>query len=156
MPGPAPKPAAQRRRRNKVTGARTLSAVTKPASRPKLPTRRGHPWHDATKAWWADIWASPMAPEFDRSDIHGLYRLAALVDRYWIALDDPRSRSSEVVGLSAEIRLAGQPFGLNPLDRRRLQWEIEKGEQAAEKTTKRRAPKPVPTAEDPRLRAVGD
>ena len=156
MPGPAPKPASQRRRRNKTPGARTLSAVATPARRPKLPTRRGHPWHEATKAWWADVWASPMAPEFDKSDIHGLYRLAALVDRYWVALDDPRARSGEIVSLSAEIRLVGQPFGLNPLDRRRLQWEIEKGEEAAAKTTERRKPKSVTPSADPRLHAVGD
>jgi hypothetical protein len=34
------------------------------------------------------------------------------------------------VNLAAEIRLQRQCFGLTPLDRRRLQWEIERAEAA--------------------------
>jgi len=39
---------------------------------------------------------------------------------------------------SAEIRLQEQRFGLSPIDRRRLQWEIEKTQEAVEKGEKRR------------------
>ena len=98
--------------------------------------------------WWIDIWASPMAPEYDDSDRHGLFALAAMVDDYWqledALNDDPtvemrmkllRLRSS----LMSEIRQQRQCFGLTPIDRRRLQWEIDRGDEAESKTRKRKA-----------------
>lgn len=102
-----------------------------------------------TLSWWADLWRSPMAPEYDQSDIHGLYMLAALIDSFWT------SPSKE---LAAEIRLQRQSFGLSPIDRRRLQWEIERTDEAQDKGRRRRSaakPKKEP-ATDPRsvLRAV--
>lgn len=58
--------------------------------------------------------------EFDASDLHGLLMLAVLVDDFWLA-ESPTTRSK----LAGEIRQQSQRFGLSPLDRRRLQWEIE-------------------------------
>jgi hypothetical protein len=86
-----------------------------------------------------------MAPEFTESDVHGLLVLAVLVDEFWV---DPSKE------LAAEIRLQRQCFGLSPLDRRRLQWEIERSEQASEAGRSRRQPPVGKLAEDPRLRAV--
>jgi hypothetical protein len=63
-------------------------------------------------------------------DVHGLYILAVLVDAFW---------SEPSASLAAEIRLQRQCFGLTPIDRRRLQWEIDRGEDASERTRKRRA-----------------
>ncbi|MEV0646087.1 hypothetical protein AB0I28_12555 [Phytomonospora sp. NPDC050363] len=100
-------------------------------------------WHHRTVEWWADVWASPMAPEYNNSDRHGLFLLAALVDQFWTA---------PTTALAAEIRLQRQCFGLTPMDRRRLQWEIERSEDAQEKGRKRRtvsASKSKP-ADDPR------
>jgi len=74
-----------------------------------------------------------MAPEFDTSDLHGLLMLALLVDDFWLA-ESPSSRSK----LAAEIRQQSQRFGLSPLDRRRLQWEIERVSDAQEKGARRR------------------
>jgi hypothetical protein len=111
-----------------------------------------------TQAWWDDVWASPMAQEFDSSDVHGLVALAALVDDFWTA-ETPRQRQMA----SQEIRLQGVRFGLSPIDRRRLQWEIEKTDEAQQKGQKRRrqageevSSPPVPGAVDPRtvLRAL--
>jgi hypothetical protein len=138
-----PKPAGTRARRNKASTARTLSTVHD-VKAPALPSTRE--WHVQTLEWWRDVWASPMAPEYDDSDLHGLYLLAVLVDQFW---ENPSAT------LAAEIRLQRQCFGLTPIDRRRLQWEIDRGEEAAGKTRKRReavAPKPKPVAsdEDPR------
>jgi hypothetical protein len=79
------------------------------------PSLDGGPWHSMTQQWWDDLWDSPMAPEYDDSDRHGLFLLAVLVDGFW------RSPSKE---LAAEIRLQRQCFGLTPIDRRRLQWTI--------------------------------
>lgn len=140
MPGPAPKPNAARR--NKTSTRATLSAVHD-VQAPLLP--KGRQWDWQTESWWRDIWASPMAPEFDDSDKHGLFRLAVLVDDFWTA-DDANTRMK----LSAEIRMQGQCYGLTPIDRRRLQWEIDRGEEAEAKTRKRKsASEPKQQSDEP-------
>jgi hypothetical protein len=128
MPGPAPKrnPA----RRNRPSTAATLHVVHD-VEAPELP---GGLWHKLTQEWWDDIWASPMAPEFDSSDRHGLFALAMLVNDFWMA-----ESASDRAKLSAEIRLQRQCFGLTPIDRRRLQWEIERTDEAVDKGRKRRS-----------------
>jgi hypothetical protein len=69
-----------------------------------------------TVAWWRDVWRSPMAKEFLEADKHALFRLAILIDRFWL---EPSKE------LGAEIRLEQQAFGLTPIDRRRLQWSVD-------------------------------
>jgi len=139
MASPTPKHPTARQRRNKTSTHRTLSVVHD-VQAPKLPT--GQTWHKQTRAWWRDVWASPMAPEYDESDIHGLYLLAVLVDAFWECPSQP---------IAAEIRLQRQCFGLTPIDRRRLQWEINRGDAASEDTQRRRS---AVTAS--RVAAVGD
>jgi hypothetical protein len=142
---PTPKHSSVRARRNRTTTAATLQSVHTVRA-PELPETRT--WHPMTLAWWTDVWSSPMAPEYDSSDRHGLFLLAVLVDEFWL---DPSKE------LAAEIRLQRQCFGLSPIDRRRLQWEIERADEAEDKGRKRRAATPrKPPAEDPRnaLRAV--
>jgi len=93
-----------------------------------------------------------MAPEFENSDRHGLFKLAMLQNDFWLA-ETPRERKEA----AAEIRLQEMRFGLSPIDRRRLQWEIERTEDAVAKGTKRRAPRDSARPQgDPRatLRAV--
>jgi len=124
--GPAPKPAHMRQRRNRASTGAKLQADPK-LKAPDLPDR---PWHPMTLAWWADVWSSPMAPEYDDSDRHGLFMLAVLIDEFWL---------SPTKDLAAEIRLQRQSFGLSPIDRRRLQWEIDRGDEASERTKKRRS-----------------
>jgi len=131
-----PKHPSTRARRNKVAGARTLSAVHD-VETPELPEFDDVEWHPMTVSWWDDIWASPMAPEYDDSDIHGLYALAMLVNAFWY---EPST------GLASEIRLQRQCFGLSPIDRRRLQWEIEQGEKAEQSTRQRRNEQAVGSA----------
>ncbi len=80
-----------------------------------------------TVEWWEDTWRSPMASEFVQADTHGLYLLAELVDAFW------REPS---ISLAAEIRQHRMAFGLTPIDRRRLQWEIEKGNERQRKGRK--------------------
>jgi hypothetical protein len=133
---PLPKHPSTRARRNKVAGARQLTPVHD-IEVPELPEEADVAWHPLTRSWWADIWASPMAPEFDSSDVHGLFVLAMLVNAFW---------TEPAQALAAEIRLQRQCFGLTPIDRRRLQWEIDRGEQAEQATVTRRnqtAPKPA-------------
>lgn len=135
-------------RRNRTTTRATLSLVHD-IQEPPLPDSRA--WTAETRAWWTDIWASPMAPEYHESDVHGLLLLAVLVDDFWL---------SPSQALAAEIRLQRQCFGLTPIDRRRLQWEIERTDEAVDKGRKRRSTSAskaaTSPADDPRavLRAV--
>src|SRR5574341_465866 len=122
---PTPKPAHMRQRRNRVSTSAKLQADPK-LKAPDLPDRS---WHPMTLDWWADVWSSPMAPEYDDSDRHGLFLMAVLIDEFWL---------SPTKELAAEIRLQRQAFGLSPIDRRRLQWEIDRGDEASERTQKRR------------------
>lgn len=118
---------------------------------PGLPPPGRIPWHPETLAWWAGLWRSPMAPEFDQAtDLPELLRLARLVDAYNYT-DEPKL----MIQLMAEIRLQRQCFGLTPLDRRRLQWEIAKGDEAESRTKARRAPRAASPKADPRAKASG-
>lgn len=159
MSGPVPKPSAMRQRRNKVATRSMMEAepdqlpttATAKGEKvfPPLPARGRRKWNPMTTAWWDDVWRSPMADEFLRPDIHGLYILAELVDAFW------RSPS---VKLAGEIRQHRTAFGLTPIDRRRLQWEVER---VNEKTSAKRGRQPpkrkrMDSLTDPRnaLRAV--
>lgn len=145
MPGPAPKHPSARARRNKATTHAVLKADAAIVA-PELP---GEDWHPMTVQWWRDVWASPMAPEFDDSDRHGLYVLAALVNDFWLA---PSAKDRK--DLAAELRQQGARFGLSPIDRRRLQWEVEKVEQAQHEGSRRK--QAVPTSSRRRKQAGGD
>ncbi|WP_217640703.1 phage terminase small subunit [Blastococcus tunisiensis] len=91
-------------------------------------------WHPLTTAWWCDVWASPMAPEYDDSDRHGLFALAMIVNDFWSTSDARERREA-----AQEIRLQGQRYGLSPMDRRRLQWEITRADEAQAKGHQRAA-----------------
>lgn len=134
-----PVPKRNPARRNQSTTRSTLTRDHDVVA-PDLPDR-DFGWHHLTVEWWADIWASPMAPEYDASDQHGLYVLADLIDAYWNA-GNPKTRA----GLASEIRLQRQCYGLTPIDRRRLQWEIARGDDAEQKTRARRNTKPPTSA----------
>lgn len=97
-------------------------------------------FHRLTRAWWKRVWESPMAGEYLPTDVDGLARLAILVDNYY---NEPGKE------LMAEIRLQEARFGLSPVDRSRLQWEVLKGEEAERKRRppERQAP---PHRADPR------
>ena len=123
MPGPAPKDPKIRQRRNRAATSAELGAEVNARQRtPSLPKRKDAdgeiiPWQPLTREWWRDVWHSPMAKQFLEADKHALFRLAALVDMFW---------SNPTKELGAEIRLEQQAFGLTPIDRRRLDWEIKK------------------------------
>jgi hypothetical protein len=138
----APKHPSTRRRRNKVSTSAKLYVID-PGSVtvPPLPPRRH--WLPETEERWTSVHTSPMAAEFTDADLYSLYDLAELWDDYLLATD-----SDERIKLSKEIRIKGQSFGLTPLDRRRLSWEIEKGEQAEMATRARRSRQETPPASE--------
>ena len=133
MSGPTPKDPKLRQRQNKHSTAARLVDFNPVEETPELPQRYdedGEPkeWRDEVKVWWQDVWTSPMADEYIQSDRHGLVLLADLLDQYW---RNPNKT------LATEIRLQRQCFGLTPIDRRRLQWEVERAESAKSDTKER-------------------
>ena len=155
MPGPPPKDPRMRQRRNRVSTAATLPAMGDPAGvigrlAPELPVRIAPepPWHPLTLAFWKEVWASPMAAEYIACDVPGLVNVARLQDAV---------NYGDLEKLT-ELRLQRLPFGLTPLDRRRLQWEMERGETATRRLAQTKGQNlPQPTSRnDPRaaLRAV--
>ena len=153
--GPAPKPADLRQRRNKASTNAHLPSEADSAENevPDLPPLDcedddGSPvdWHPMVTEWWDSVWRSPMASEFVESDKRGgLFELALLRQGFWTAT----SRTGRLEA-AREIRLQDVRFGLDAISRRRLQWEIDRGEEAAEKTKSRRVRKSAKPSKDPR------
>jgi hypothetical protein len=151
MPRPLKHPSV-RQRRNVASSAATLHVLAPDEivipELPQLFDKDGNErsWSTHTQNWWVDIWSAPMAPEYHKSDIHGLYRMAAIVEAFWT-----RGR----LDLNSELRLYEQQFGLNPLARRRLEWQIEDTDEKQDKGEKRRhaqqpsEPEPEDTDGDP-------
>lgn len=132
MPGPLPKKAEMRQRRNKSASKALLPAEAEPiADKPRLPTcPNGDGWHNMAKRFWADVWSSPMRYEFLGGDLPALFRLVSLVDKYW------RTGS---LSYAKEIRLLEREFGLTPLARRRLEWQVAQAEEAKDRHELKRA-----------------
>jgi hypothetical protein len=102
-----------------------------------------------------------MVPEWTESDVDGLYLAAKLMQQFW----DPETSPNVCKGLAGEVRMILTQCGLTPMSRRSLQWEIDRGEAAAQATASRRGATKAPAAKktaakpDPRtaranLRAV--
>lgn len=124
---PAPKPAAQRRRSNSTQPVH-LPATGRDGKPPTLPGSRA--LLTSTRDWWRTIWSSPMAAVYLPADIPALVRLARLIDLEARGEGDGVTRT--------EIRQLEDRFGLSPLARRRLQWEIDQATAATE--TQSRSP----------------
>lgn len=119
---------------------------------PELPERAVGEWHPETVAWWSAVWSSPMANEWDASDLHNVLVVALLYDDIWTA-ESAKQRKDAL----AEYRLQRADLGLSPYARRRLEWTIETAEEAKAKGQKRRGngskpvPQPAEAGPDPRL-----
>jgi hypothetical protein len=115
MPGPAPKPSATRQRRNRVASAAVLTEADGEIVIPELPEG----FDKRTIRWWATVKKSPMREEYTASDWEGLLAVAALYNLWWMTGDTKAH---------AEFRTAAKDYGLNPMARRSLQWEIKRAE----------------------------
>jgi len=82
-----------------------------------------------------------MHYEFLRGDEPALFRLVVLVDLFW------KTGSLKVAG---EIRLMEREFGLTPLSRRRLEWNVAQAKEATDKLERRRVREAKPIDVDPR------
>lgn len=142
---PTPKPPGQRRRRNAEQPQwRALPVEGRVGRAPALPRKRPA-WLKLTRSWWESIWASPMATAWLPSDVPTLVRLARIVEA------DNRGEASTAA--LSEARQLEDRFGLSPMARRRLQWEVARG--GGEQTGPDGAPAaPRKLADVRRLRAV--
>lgn len=111
---PTPKPASQRRRTNPVAGVATLDeggrkgAIPSPVTELELcPT---------ALSYWETVWRSPMGLVFVDADVFPLSRLVELVHE--------RASGHGSAAADGEIRALEDRFGVSPLARRRLNWEI--------------------------------
>jgi len=140
-----------RARRNKTT----TRAVLKPLENPEIPPLpRGPRWYAQVRDWWERAWSSPMVPEWTDSDVDTMYLAAKLMQQFW----KPDTSPSTCKALAGEIRQLLAQCGLTPMSRRSLQWEIERAEEAQQRTAQRRAGQRPPAkkaaakAADPRAR----
>lgn len=152
---PKPKDPSLVARRNRTS----TRAVLTPQSNPKVPALpKGIRWHQQVRDWWKRAWSSPMVPEWTESDIDALYMAARLMQMLWGDVTP-----NEAKAVAGEIRQLLAQCGLTPMSRRSLQWEIERGESAAESTAQRRTkaapakkaePRPDPRVARANLHAV--
>ncbi len=113
MPDPVPKAPGQKRRRNVTVRPEKLAA-----SHGRAPLLPGAELLTAsTVGWWETVWASPMAAVWLPADVPALVRLALLMELSFLG-----EASAALLG---EIRQLEDRFGLSPLARRRLQWEVD-------------------------------
>lgn len=170
MPGPNPKDPATRERRNKSSTKAVLSLVVdhEVPPMPKAedwishPTINGQPvgpgadkaieWSPVVLKWWKTIWSSPMSNEYHDSDTVQLH----LACFYLHQTVNPFLKMAERLQASKAHEACVKNFGLSPMSRRALQWEIARVTAADLENEKRKARsagqgenKPAPQA-DPR------
>ncbi|AON97424.1 terminase small subunit [Rhodococcus phage ChewyVIII] len=140
--GPPPSDPNKKTRTNKTSTRATLSVIENPDIPPMppavdfvAPAGKGQQprWNAAVTRWWNDIWSSPMSGEFQSSDIHGLYLGCKQLHEALNPMNKPTDQASFMTKFEQTIR----NFGLNPMARRALQWEIERGTEAETKTQER-------------------
>lgn len=120
MRGRPPKHPDQRRNRTPLTHQYVvLPAEGRKGRTPPLPDVPDHEFSAETKAWWREIWKSPMATQWLETDRYSLGLLAVLLDRFQ---QDPKP------SLAAEIRIRANQWGLTPEGRRSLRWIIDEPE----------------------------
>ena len=138
---PLPKKPSSRQRRNRAVAPRTLNPdARRDGPLPPLYVYdRARDWDVRTKRWWRSVWVSPMTRHYVDVDREGLGSLAILKDMFF---KDPET------AMAAEIRLQEARFGLSPLDRRRLEWEIERPDVARKRDVR---PAARAARSDPRL-----
>lgn len=83
-----------------------------------------------------------MADEYLEADIPGLLILIDLTHNYW---QKPTAQKA------AELRQQRIAYGLDPMARRRLQWEVARVTEVQRKSAPAATP---PRSRDPRLRLV--
>lgn len=126
MPGPAPKAANERRRRNAVPDLLKLPSEGWAGDKPKWPLVISEP------PVWGELWQTPQAAAW-----HKLGWTWA-VARYAQILGMCEDMDAKITAFS-EARQMEDKLGLNPMAMKRLGWEIA-GDEVAEKRDSKPAP----------------
>jgi len=138
MPGPAPKPADQRRRRNPTLPMLQLPAGGRKGPSPKWPLPEQT---DREKEIWRRVWRTPAAAAWERLGWQDI------VARYVRTLARAELLSAGTSTL-AECRQFEDRLGLTPLAMLRLRWEVA-ADEVAERRAARSAPSSRPRVVDP-------
>jgi hypothetical protein len=109
--GPAPKGAAQRRRRNKAAPVMVLTADGKVRG-PELPD--DFEWPDVTREWWETWRTSAQAARFTGTDWSFRIETAVLHADFWLG----------DLSVAGELRLREAKLGATPADRARLRIAV--------------------------------
>lgn len=119
MSGPSPKDPSLRGRRNKTATRATLSKPNgEDTEKPTLPS--SIEWYPEVVAWWDDLWASEPRKEWIDVDTH----LLSVAARLYQMMLDPDTKPLAAKALAGEYRQILVQFGLTPMARRTLQWEV--------------------------------
>jgi hypothetical protein len=119
--GPAPKPDAERRRRNKPASPSVVVSGDDVTRGPDLPG--SYDWPAPTREWWETWRASPQASTFTDTDWGFLLDTALLHGELWAGN----------AAVASELRLRVAKFGATPEDRQRLRMSIETPETSVSK-----------------------
>lgn len=138
MPGPPPKPADQRRRRNATVAMTRLPAEGRTGEPPRWPLAASAAYDEDT---WRDLWATPQAAAWERLGV-GTVRMVA---RYVVLLAEADVGEPKA---AMEVRQLEDRLGLSPLAMLRLRWEV-----AADELAEARAARPE-TAARRRLQVI--
>lgn len=111
MPGPAPKPAEQRRRRNAAPGTVQLPGEGRSGPAPAWPLDGKPP------SVWTSLWSKPQAVAWERFHLIDVVARYALVRMH----ADRRVAHPSILG---EARQLEDRLGLSPMAMLRLRWEI--------------------------------
>jgi hypothetical protein len=139
MPGPQPKSAGQRRRRNTQQAARILPAAGRPGDPPRFPLHSAA--SDDVLALWRELWATPQAVAWD--DL-GWTRVVARYCRWVVAAES--AHAEPPVALLAELRQLEDRLGLSPMAMARLRWTIEQTSDTSGSAPSSEGQKPEPAS----------
>lgn len=126
MPGPAPKPDSERRRRNKLPTATRLPSEGRKGETPDWPLSRATV---AENRVWAELWSTPQAVAWERL---GWERTVARYCRIVVKAERPSATGVQL----QEARQLEDRLGLTPMSILRLRWEIVEDELAQQRGSK--------------------
>lgn len=139
MPGPAPKSADQRVRRNApLANTVRLPSEGRPGDAPAWPLKGDEP------EVWASLWSTPQAVAWERL---GWTRVVARYCRVLERCDDPEAGAA----ILGEARQMEDRLGLTPMAMLRLRWEV-----SADEVAERRETETAPAPKRRTLKVVGD
>lgn len=128
MPGPAPKPRDEVRRRNKPM-ANTLKLPKAGRQGPPPAYPLGELDEHYAKVW-RELWSTPMAVAWE---LAGYERPVAHYLELTMAGERSLRSGRPSAQLMAELRQAGDQLGMTPISRLRLRWEIDDTDEVAER-----------------------